>query len=181
MPPPAIHILGVGNLGKLVAHSLRKNHPSLPITLLLHSNSTRQAWENEGQQIEIVRNEMAERMGGFEVMVPTVAGNTDKANGKEAGEEKMEGKSKRDRFGHLIVATKTIHTVEALRPWKERLGKGCEVLFLQNGMGESMLLFTRSLQRITTYAVITIIVPLPKPSVSACILHCPFHDYLFRP
>ena len=36
---------------------------------------------------------------------------------------------------NLILATKTYGTVDALKPLRERLGKGSTLLFLQNGIG----------------------------------------------
>ncbi|KAF2705852.1 2-dehydropantoate 2-reductase-like protein [Pleomassaria siparia CBS 279.74] len=114
MPPPPIHILGLGNLGKLLAHSLRKYHPELPITLLFHRPSLAEEWERAGRCIEIVRNGKSDKQGGF------------------AWENVRKEKSE---IKNLLVATKTYGTAQAVTPLKERLGKESTLLFIQNGMG----------------------------------------------
>lgn len=45
------------------------------------------------------------------------------------------------RIEQLIVATKTHATVRALGGVRERVGGGCTVLFLQNGMGTEVFSF----------------------------------------
>lgn len=110
----SIHILGLGNLGKLLAHSLRKSHPEIPITLLFHRPSLAEDWERAGRCIEIVRNGQPDRQGGF----------LWEGVWKEKGQ-----------IQNLILATKTYSTVQALRPLKDRLGSESTVLFLQNGIG----------------------------------------------
>ncbi|KAF2794799.1 2-dehydropantoate 2-reductase-like protein [Melanomma pulvis-pyrius CBS 109.77] len=110
----SIHILGIGNLGKLLAHSLRKSHPEIPITLLFHRPGLAEDWERAGRCIEIVRNGQPDRQGGF------LWGDVWKERGQ---------------IQNLILATKTYSTVQALRPLKDRLGSESTVLFLQNGIG----------------------------------------------
>lgn len=109
----AIHILGLGNLGKLVAHSLRKSHPEKQISLLFHRESLAEEWGRSGRFIEIERNGVSDCLDGF-------------------GEESTrEGGA----IHNLVVATKTHSTVQALLPLKDRLGSNSTILFVQNGMG----------------------------------------------
>jgi 2-dehydropantoate 2-reductase len=111
--------LGIGNLGKLLAHSLRKCHPQTPITLLFQRQSLVDEWNEAGQRIEVLRNGESDQQGGFDY------------------ETLFEDQS---LIKNLIVATKTYATVQALTPLKYRLGPGSTLLFLQNGIGSSSVL-----------------------------------------
>lgn len=112
--PQPIHILGVGNLGKLVAHSIRKSHPGTPITLLFHRLNLIEEWNKAGQCIEVWRNGVLDRQGGF------------------CYEDLSKGQS---TIRNLVVATKTYATVQALKPLRDRLGASSTLLLLQNGIG----------------------------------------------
>jgi 2-dehydropantoate 2-reductase len=116
MSPQNIHILGIGNLSKLVAHSLRKFHPQTPLTLLFHRADLVDDWERAGQRIEIVRNGQPDLQGNF---------NYETVQGHDGEIE------------NLIVGTKTYATVNALKPLKHRLGSRSNLLLLQNGIGVS--------------------------------------------
>ncbi|KAF2261149.1 2-dehydropantoate 2-reductase-like protein [Lojkania enalia] len=109
-----IHVIGIGSLGKLFAHSLRKCHPELPITLLFHRQSLVDDWDKAGRCIEVVRDGKSDRQSGFNY------------------EYVQQG---RGEIRNLICATKTYGTVDAIRPLKERLGPSSTVLFVQNGIG----------------------------------------------
>jgi 2-dehydropantoate 2-reductase len=111
-----IHILGLGNLGKLVAHALRKSHPEKQISLLFHRESLAEEWHRSGRCIDIERDGVSDRRDGF-----------GEENTKEGGV-----------IHNLVLATKTHATVQALLPVKERLGSDSTVLFVQNGMGMSV-------------------------------------------
>lgn len=119
--PPPIHILGIGNLGKLLAHSLRKQHPTAPITLLFHRRSLADEWEKAERSIGIERNGVSERVGGFGVEFVE--------DGNGGGIE------------NLIVATKTYKTVDALRGLGRRVDRRSTLLFTQNGIGGIYFLF----------------------------------------
>ncbi|KAF2736969.1 2-dehydropantoate 2-reductase-like protein [Polyplosphaeria fusca] len=114
MSQSTIHILGVGSLGKLFAHSLRKCHPELPITLLFHRPSLKEEWEHAGRSIEIVRDGKTEKQYNFR------------------HESLREGGSE---IRNLICATKTFGTAPALEQIKKRLRPSSSILFLQNGIG----------------------------------------------
>ncbi|KAF2654710.1 2-dehydropantoate 2-reductase [Lophiostoma macrostomum CBS 122681] len=115
MTSPSIHILGLGNLGKLFAHALRRNHPEIPITLLFHRPSLVDDWNNAGRGIEIVRNNVSDNQHGFNYQIV----------------KDDEG----DDIENLLVATKTHATVEAIQPLRNRLRPTSTMLFLQNGIG----------------------------------------------
>lgn len=118
MPSPKIHILGLGNLGRLFAHALasKPNPPS--ITLLFHRPNLLQEWEEAGQKIHITTQGQTSSSGSFEV------------------EEVFDvNKLNSEKIDNLIVTTKTINTAKAINAVKSRLGKGSTILFAQNGMG----------------------------------------------
>lgn len=117
MSPSPVYILGLGNLGKLLAHSLRKQHPTLPITLLFHRLSLQSEWSKVGERIEVIRDGVSHQQGGFK-----------HENIEDGGKE-------RQPIHQLIVATKTHSTVRALQAIRGRLGPWSTLLFLQNGIG----------------------------------------------
>ena len=63
--PKRIHILGAGNLGAFVAHSLAGIPNRPPITLLLHRRQLR-IWEDYDCSIEVATHGMKETRRGFE-------------------------------------------------------------------------------------------------------------------
>lgn len=123
----AIHILGVGNLGKYVAHSLMRRNPrsSAPITLLFHRKRLLADWDNGGRVIQCIAGGSVDRRGGFKVEV---------LPSSETGPAADEGVP--TPIKNLIVATKSYATTDALRLIKHRLDRESNVLFLQNGMGK---------------------------------------------
>lgn len=113
-----IYILGLGNLGKLVAHALASSHPTPPqVTLLLHRPELAAQWDKAGY-IDVVTKGVSDPRGGFQI---------EETLGDESG-----------IIRHLIVATKTYATVPALKPLRHRLSDKSTMLFLQNGMGMSI-------------------------------------------
>lgn len=112
-----IHVLGVGNLGRLFAHALAslKNPP--PISLLLHRPSLLHEWEQAGRKISITTNGIVNSSGHFDVEVISPPSPNDTP------------------ISNLIIATKTTNTVPALTSVSHRLNSDCTVLFTQNGMG----------------------------------------------
>jgi ketopantoate reductase len=118
--PEPVHILGLGNLGKLFAYSLAKCNQGTPITLLFHRSSLIPEWDKAGRSIEITTKGVSDRQTGFEYEL------LEDSSNREAGMIK-----------NLVVATKTYTTVSALRPILHRLNKDSTLLFLQNGMGTS--------------------------------------------
>ncbi|MCJ1464107.1 2-dehydropantoate 2-reductase (Ketopantoate reductase) (KPA reductase) (KPR) [Pseudocyphellaria aurata] len=111
-----IYILGLGNIGKLVAHALASSHPAPPqVTLLLHRPGLATQWDEAGRHIDVVTKGVSDSRGGFQI---------EETLGDESGFIK-----------HLIVATKTYTTVPALKPLRHRLSDKSTMLFLQNGMG----------------------------------------------
>lgn len=115
--PGRIHVLGIGNLGRLFAHALANSENPPPISLLLHRPSLLQEWEKAGRQISITTNGIINSNGQFDV------------------EDISSPTSSDTPISNLIVATKTINTVSALASVSHRLNSESTVLFTQNGMG----------------------------------------------
>ncbi|KAI9716091.1 MAG: hypothetical protein M1812_005518 [Candelaria pacifica] len=137
-----IHIIGIGNIGELLAHSLVgiPNPPS--ITLLLHRPYLMNRWREEGQAIKIITNGYAETRRGYDVelappICPSQAGTRSTSKNSYASETKDEsGELDLGReISNLIVTTKAQQTVLALSAVKDRLTRASTILFLQNGMG----------------------------------------------
>ena len=116
-----IYVLGLGNIGKLIAHSLAASRAPPPITLLFHRSELADQWRDVGGGIDVTTKGITHRQSNF-----TVA---------PVGQKKESG----DAITNLIVSTKTYATAEALRPLKHRLGTQSSILFLQNGMGRIFL------------------------------------------
>lgn len=121
----AIYVLGVGNLGKYVAHSLMKQD-SGPVTLLFHRSSLEDQWWSAGSGIECITNGVPDTRSGFRVEVlPLLIQSPLKYSNKQYALEPIK---------YLIVATKTYMTAGALELVKDRLNSETSILFLQNGM-----------------------------------------------
>jgi 2-dehydropantoate 2-reductase len=119
-----IHVLGMGNVGRFVAHSLRKSHPNLPITLLFHRPSLVGEWEKSGHCIEIITNDIRDRQTGFDT---EVIGKLEEQGLNFEGNE--------NPISNLVIATKAHTTKAALERVARRIDSKSTLLFTQNGMG----------------------------------------------
>ncbi|KAL3425349.1 putative 2-dehydropantoate 2-reductase [Phlyctema vagabunda] len=117
-----VHVLGMGNLGLLFAHSLYWQTPEKrpPITLLLHRPGLLHDWNGT---ISIApgysHGGTAASRDGYDVELL----------------EKHAGDGGGNNIKNLILTTKTINTVSALTSIKHRLTPQSTILFAQNGMG----------------------------------------------
>ncbi|KAE9369414.1 2-dehydropantoate 2-reductase [Stipitochalara longipes BDJ] len=110
-----IHVLGLGNLGRLFAHELAIQ-PSPPlITLLLHRQSLFGEWETVGKKIEITTDGVVSTSSNYDI--------------------ELVSQGQHGVIENLIVATKALNTTKALLSIKHRLTSNSTVLFTQNGMG----------------------------------------------
>ena len=115
-PSNRIHILGLGNLGRLYAHALAKADSTTPITLLLHRASLVEEWERAERRIEVTTDGIPDRTGTFDV-------------------ELVSSEGPQAIIDNLIVATKAIKTTVALSAIIDRLTPDSTILLTQNGMG----------------------------------------------
>ena len=80
--PRKIYILGSGNIGKLVAHSLAGITNPPEITLLLHSLSTLRAWLDEDRAIKLITHGVAHTRKQFSIEAYDPKVNTLKIEGE---------------------------------------------------------------------------------------------------
>ncbi len=116
---PTIHILGLGNLGKLFAHSLTTTLDPAPITILTHRPGLPYAFAQHNSSISLLRHGQSTSTPPGSITISPMS------------------LSDNSLIKHLIVTTKAAATAPALQPLVEsgRLGKGSTLLFTQNGMG----------------------------------------------
>lgn len=122
MDEERIYVLGIGNVGKLFAHSLARKERSPPITLLLHRQELLGNWKESGRSIELIAGGISKREHLFDVELL-------------AEDETDITPSSGDPIGNLIVSTKAPRTMKALARIKHRLNECSTIMFTQNGMG----------------------------------------------
>jgi 2-dehydropantoate 2-reductase len=113
-----VHILGIGNIGRLFAHGLAVEDVPPHITLLLHRAGLAESWDMGGRAIEIITDGISSKSSGYEV---EVIGDSNRCKGEV--------------IDNLIVATKATNTTAAILAIRSRLGSSSTILFTQNGMG----------------------------------------------
>lgn len=116
-----VYILGIGNIGKLFAHSLANKRLPPPMTLLLHRQGLVREWEESGKCIEIMRNGSSDKQYTFDTELIA----------HDSGSVLSEG-----LIRNIIIGTKATHTTAAISRIKHRLNEQSTILFTQNGMGE---------------------------------------------
>jgi 2-dehydropantoate 2-reductase len=137
-----IYILGAGNVGSFIAHSLAGLRKPPPITLLFQQPTAFSRWNMVGRSIQVTSQNYGSitRNGfGFEVI-----------NGEDSISEEDKP------IKNLVVAVKAGGTVAALSNYQHRLGPDSTILFLQNGMGmlkEVSDAFFPTVEARPTYAV----------------------------
>ncbi|KAK1751999.1 ketopantoate reductase PanE/ApbA C terminal-domain-containing protein [Echria macrotheca] len=121
--PKPIHILGIGNIGKLLAYALKQSRPSAPVTLLFHRPGLRSEWSAAGQSITYTTpsSPSPQKATGFDVELVSARSSAPHGTLPE--------------IDNLIIATKTYATAAALNLIKPRLSRHGTILFVQNGWG----------------------------------------------
>lgn len=119
-----IHILGVGNLGRLYAACLAQLSNPPPITLVVNRRSLLEHWGTD-PGIEITRYGMAERVLNFEIEWWT-------ADKPSIGPVREIGHG--HQLNNLIVATKAQNAMAQVDSLRRYLGSSSTVLFVQNGV-----------------------------------------------
>ncbi|KXS98367.1 hypothetical protein AC578_4698 [Pseudocercospora eumusae] len=115
-----IYILGVGNVGKLLAHAI-KTLPEPPnVTLLMHSKALLEAWEAGGKSVVVQSQDGIECSTGYDVELVQPDSHTS---------------STWTPIRYLFVATKTFATSSALESIRSRISSETRIYFFQNGIG----------------------------------------------
>ena len=155
--PRRIHILGVGNVGLFVAHSLAGIPNRPPITLLVHKFGSLRSWKQAGEGIEVVTDGSPESRYGFDIeYVPSVDSTTSENRPTATHEEEMSQVADSSTtqnladdempeaqtamqgdevIWNLVVSVKASVTIQAISKVAHRLCRDSSILFLQNGMG----------------------------------------------
>ncbi|KAI6849271.1 6-phosphogluconate dehydrogenase C-terminal domain-like protein [Hortaea werneckii] len=122
-----VHIIGLGSIGLLVAHSLRNMQDPPPVSLIFHRLELLQQWQRHGQQITVQDGRQLSSKEGFEVeLTPAAHQSGDTLTPLPISEEPIDC---------LLVCTKAAVTVAALKRLRPRLSPESCICFLQNGMG----------------------------------------------
>jgi 2-dehydropantoate 2-reductase len=143
-----IHILGLGNIGKYIAHGLirgARQQGASPaascrkptVTLLFHRPGMLDEWEKAGCAIESTTLDTASSQSSNSSLAKSTHARGFHVELLNAGETTP--------IKNLIVATKTYTTTSALAPLRHRLGRDSHILFVQNGMGMSVQLHDHNL------------------------------------
>lgn len=142
-----IHILGLGNVGTFVAHSLAARKSPPPITLLLHTPALYSEWLKRKRCVSVKTNGLDDIRTGFDVNLlshGTWESLPYRKNGEDIDEQLGSGEVHEDlaqsnqddeTIECLIVTVKAQQTAAALKSVKHRLTPESTVLLLQNGMG----------------------------------------------
>ncbi|KAF8443483.1 2-dehydropantoate 2-reductase-like protein [Terfezia claveryi] len=113
-----VHVLGVGNIGLLFAHSIAQSHGAQSITLLFHRETLAKEWDAVGRGTVLVWNGVPDQQKGYNFEILQHAPPSDTV-----------------AIHNLIIATKATKTVAAFSAIRHRLTPDSTVLFCQNGMG----------------------------------------------
>lgn len=145
-----IHILGLGNVGSFVAHSLATRQSRPPTTLMLHNTHLYQSWIQKRKRLSLSLDGLDDIKTGFDINVrdkeawyslPYSAGNeteqdlSEKLLKKEAEQALAQAEQDDGHIDCLVVTCKASDTVRALSTVRHRLTPDSTVLLLQNGMG----------------------------------------------
>ncbi|KAJ5335340.1 Ketopantoate reductase ApbA/PanE [Penicillium brevicompactum] len=135
-----VHILGIGNVGSFIAHSLatRRNPP--PITLCMHNDYVRSDFAKKRGSISVSTHGLDDVRSGFDVETIDEFGTWSQQPRKDyrpspfitEGPDILVDDSPIDC---LIVCTKAHRTELAIRDIKHRLTKDSTICFVHNGMG----------------------------------------------
>ncbi|KAH0252264.1 6-phosphogluconate dehydrogenase C-terminal domain-like protein, partial [Aureobasidium melanogenum] len=128
--PRRIHVYGVGNVGKLVAHSLRADSNPPPVTLLFHRPRLLDQWNQSDQSIVLESHGHRVPRTGFDV---DLAIPPRRSHGSRL-DEPLDS-ADQEPIDNLIVTAKAPATLSALDAVKHRLRPESTVCLLQNGMG----------------------------------------------
>jgi 2-dehydropantoate 2-reductase len=148
-----IHVMGLGNVGRFIAHSLRGAPNPPPVTLIFHRWDQLNEWNASAKTLQVVTDGNAEKREGFDAELAFLhhrfhgkeiqhesSSSGDPFPGGESGSPSpgsasiSEGEST-EPINSLILTTKTPAVLQALSAVKHRLHKESVILFLQNGMG----------------------------------------------
>ncbi|KAH0543763.1 hypothetical protein FGG08_001945 [Glutinoglossum americanum] len=116
-----IHVLGLGGIGKLIAHSLKGIPSSPPVTLVFHRPDLVDLWTQRGQKIVIKTGTNKHARRGYETELVSSTALQQTPNNRI--------------IHHLVVTTNAHATIPAIKAVKDRLRPESTILLIQTGMG----------------------------------------------
>ena len=141
-----IHILGLGSIGLLIAHSLMSLERPPPVTLLFHCPEMARKFERQHKRIHIVHRDTdsEEETYGYDVEVLERDENGSHPlwkhirhlEVKDLAKQDDSRDSETDMIHSLIVACKGPATVSAIRSVQHRIRAETTTCLMQNGMGQ---------------------------------------------
>ena len=147
--PRRVHILGMGNVGTFIAHSLAGIPNPPPLTLLLKGYNHTRKWRKAKCSLKLTTHGLTEIRTGFDVEAElhnpqNVEDHTsDESLTSVQVSNSLEGQlggfiskgSDNSVIYNMIVTTKAPATALSLQEYAHRLTPESTILFLQNGMG----------------------------------------------
>lgn len=141
-----VHVLGLGNVGTFIAHSLASRQSPPPITLLFHNTQFLTEFRRKKYSLAINHHGMDDVKGGFDVEVHSLSEwfkvnteeNQNRARGKYAKSEEedyFENTADHEDIDCLIVCTKANVTEKAIQTISHRLTSKSTICLIQSGMG----------------------------------------------
>jgi 2-dehydropantoate 2-reductase len=148
------HVLGVGSIGTLIAHHLRRARPATDqLSLIVRKDSPAHIPYRAPNNLVVEFNGVRSQVnGGFQTEYAESAKDAAfkllgearkqwKSQDEEKATELYKEKKQLERLPNggpidsLIVATKATRTLQALRQCRERISSNSTIVLLQNGMG----------------------------------------------
>lgn len=140
-----VHIVGLGNVGTFVAHSLASRQSPPPISLLLHNTELLRELRRKKYSLAINHQGLDEVKGGFDVEVlsqsewykvdTTQVKSKDDQRRITEEEDQFESAIEDESIDCLIVCTKVNVTEKAIEALKHRLTSNSTICLIQSGMG----------------------------------------------
>lgn len=151
--PRRVHMLGAGNTGRFVAHSIAGIPDRPPITMIFRSVKMLRKWTKGGQSIEVVTDGYGETRYNFDTEVLPPAGTpspldsteprlidpassiVEQSDSTAAAEQLSSSFTSSEPIHQLIVSVKAPFVVRALSRVAHRLSRDSTILFFYDGMG----------------------------------------------
>ncbi|RVX70547.1 hypothetical protein B0A52_05198 [Exophiala mesophila] len=139
-----VHVIGLGSIGTLVAHSLKCLPNPPPVTLMLHRSDMYERFKQSGRIIRLInkQSEVNDEQTGYDLDVLQADGYWDydadaplgfPAYPRQLDETLPTGET---FIWTLVAAVKSTATVTAMRSIKHRVDSRSTICFMQNGLGQ---------------------------------------------
>jgi 2-dehydropantoate 2-reductase len=132
-----IHILGLGTVGKFVAHSLAGLPYGPPVTLLMHRPLAMQQWHDEGAGIKVLINGEYHVQTNFHIESSADFRRQDPLQRFPAFGPNLEHSAEPPNtvIDNLVVTTNPCVTLSAISSIRHRLRKTSTICLVQDGLG----------------------------------------------